>query len=62
MRIIRAGVQGILRAFPGRFVAQAGKYPLPPGKWLLSVHKGRKGHREMTMYLSSFPGVYPLNL
>lgn len=25
MRTVRAGVQGVLRAFPGRFVAQAGK-------------------------------------
>ena len=62
MRTVRAGVKGVLRAFSGRFRSRTGKYPLPPGKGLLSVHKGRKRHRGMTVYLSSFPGIYPLNL
>lgn len=47
MRTIRAGVQGVLRAFPGRFVTWIRKFPLPPEKGFLSVHKGRKRYRGM---------------
>jgi hypothetical protein len=54
----RTGAKSVLRAFPGRY----GMGKEMPGKGLLSVHNGRKGHRGMTVYLSSFPGVYPLNL
>ncbi len=48
----------VLRAFPGSMW----QIPLSPGKGILSVYKGRKEYRGMTVYLSSFPGVYPLNL